>query len=133
MFGKHVLHAMDSETLTLGIGKECLPAAPLWFFQPSLQNRDCRLRQWCAAFLAALSDHSDMSAGSQHYVLPLEARHFRKAQSGLSGHEDKRVIPAAQPGLPIGRREQRVYFGARQETHKGAGAGFTRNGQYALD
>src|SRR2546426_12806693 len=74
-----------------------------------------------------------MSAGSQHYVLRLEARHFRKAQSGLSGHEDKRVIPAAEPGLPSGRREQRVYFGACQETHNGAGEAFTRNCEYALD
>src|SRR5437868_1529189 len=106
MLGQHVLDAMDGEPLTLGIGKECLLAAPLWFFQPRLQNQDCRFRQGRAAFLPALPDHSDMSAGSDHYVMPLETRHFRKTQSGLSGHENKCVIAAAEPSFLIRRSEQ---------------------------
>jgi hypothetical protein len=74
-----------------------------------------------------------MSACCQQNVVPLKARHFRKAQSSLSGQKDKRVISAAAPGLPVGRGEQCVHFGAGEKTNKGASEAFAGDRQHALD
>jgi len=63
----------------------------------------------------------------------LESGHFRQPQAGLRRHEDKRVIAAPEPSLPVGRSKQRIHFGPRQKTNQSPCEALAGNGQHALD
>ena len=68
---------MDTETLSLGAGKQHTSATPLRFTQPSLQHGERGSGDGCAAFLAPLANYAYMSAVSENDVLAFEPGHLR--------------------------------------------------------
>ncbi len=56
-----------------------------------------------------------MRSGSKQDILALQSGHFRQPQTCLCRHEDKRVIATSEPGLSVGRSEQRIHFGPRKK------------------
>lgn len=70
-----------------------------------------------AAFLTALAQASDVRAGAKNDGVALELDDLGQPQSGLRGEVEKHVIAPADPGAPVGRREDRVDLAAGQEMH----------------
>src|SRR5580658_10976766 len=70
MLGQQVLHTVDAETFTLSAGKEHVVITTLCFSEPGFQHGECGLSKRCTAFFAALSDHSQVSAGPKDEVRP---------------------------------------------------------------
>ena len=55
-----------------------------------------------------------MRAGPQHDVTASQVNELGDPQSGLDGEQHERAIPSADPCVDVGRRQQRVDFGACQ-------------------
>jgi hypothetical protein len=115
MLGQEITRPVGAETTASGVRKEYLSITSLWLPQPSFQNGDRRLGEWCATLFATLTYHTDMRAAPQGEVLACESGHLREAQTGLYGHQEKRVIATAKPGPQIWGNEQRIDFGARKK------------------
>src|SRR5712691_11900176 len=43
------------------------------------------------------------------------------------------MVAAAQPGIPFGRRQKRIYFGTREKADQSTLLALIGNGQYSLD
>ena len=62
---------------------------------PRAQHRPRVLAQRCTAFLASLTDHSDMRAEAKLQVLGPKASELRQTQSGLNSQQYQRMVATA--------------------------------------
>lgn len=74
-----------------------------------------------------------MGTRAENEVIPCQAAHFRLAEAGLCRHQKKCMIASSEPGVLIGRSEQRLDFLALEEVHLGPRGPLVGNSQYALD
>ena len=69
MFVQQVLHAMDAETLTFGIGKQYVVVPSLRLSHPGFQHGEGRLGNGCTASLASFADHLDVRTRAKDEAL----------------------------------------------------------------
>src|SRR5208283_1697752 len=105
MLVQQVLHAVDAESLTSGVGKQDVSITSWWLPQPGLQDNEGRSGDGRTAFFAPLSHDPHMGTGSQNDVLTLESGHLREAQAGLYGQQNEGVITPARPSALIRSRK----------------------------
>jgi hypothetical protein len=74
-----------------------------------------------------------VASGAENHVLAMKSRHLGQTQPCLYGEQDECVIAPAIPCLLIGRGQQGIDFGAREEWHQRSCKTLVGNGQYALD
>ena len=79
MLVQQVLHAVDAESLTSGVGKQDVSITSWWLTQPGLQDNEGGSGDGRTAFFAPLSNYPDVGTGSQNDVLTLESGHLREA------------------------------------------------------
>ena len=74
-----------------------------------------------------------MCAGTEVDGVPVEADQLGEAQARLGREQQQGVIAAAEPRRPIGRGEDRLDLGARQEVHLSLVVALARYREHALD
>src|ERR1700694_3827173 len=125
---------MNAKTFTFGAGKQHLTFTALRLSQPGLQDCKCGFGDWRTAFLAALSDHVHVSAGSpEDEILTFEPGHLGQAQTGLYCDQDKGVITPARPGTLIWSGQQGIDFGTCERFDQGPREALARYGERPLN
>ncbi len=74
-----------------------------------------------------------MRASAEFDIGDLQGGELGRAQSGLRGEEDHRVVTPAGPGGPVGGGEQRVELEGGEPGHERAVVALQRNREDALD
>src|SRR6516225_7365151 len=117
MLGQERLDAVGAEPTPVHVGEQCARPASRRFLEPRLKG-DPRVRsQRRATFLSPLADTSHMRAGAEMDGVPVQTDQLGETQACLGGEQQQGVIPASEPGCPIGRSEDRLDLGASQEMH----------------
>ena len=74
-----------------------------------------------------------MRAGAEMNGIPVETDQLGEAQARLDRDQQQGVIAATEPRHPIGRGEDCLDLGARQEVHLSLVVALARYGEHALD
>jgi hypothetical protein len=74
-----------------------------------------------------------MCAGAEVDGVPVEADQLGEAQARLVREQQQGVIAPPEPRHPIGRSEDRLDLGARQEVHLSLVVALARYGEHTLD
>ena len=79
------------------------------------------------------AERGDVRAGAQFDVGDPQGGELGRAQSGLRGEEDHRVVTPAGPGPAVGGGEERVELAGGEPGHERAVVAFERDREDALD
>src|ERR1700722_457222 len=99
------------------VGEQSSSSLPYRLLEPCLERTSSERGQRRGPFLPPLADTPHMSAGAKVDGVPVEADQFGEAQARLDRNQQQGVIAAAEPRRPIGRGEDGLDLGARQEVH----------------
>jgi hypothetical protein len=111
MLGHQIFHRVGAQPRPAGRWEQHLLVTTRWFAPPCFQDGDCGFGEGRTPLLAALADDADVSARAEGHIVPGEPRQFGQPESRLDGHQEQRMIAAAEPRTRTGRGEQRVDFG----------------------
>src|ERR1700751_1677901 len=99
------------------VGEQSRSSLPYRFLEPCLERTPSERGQRRGPFLPPLADTPHMSAGAEVDGVSVEADQLGETKTRLDRDQQKDVIAAAEPRRPIGRGEDCLDFGARQEVH----------------
>ncbi len=74
-----------------------------------------------------------MSTYTKRDILACHPGHFRQTEPRLRRHQEEGVIAPAEPGVLIGRGEQRLDLWTGEKMHLGACEALAGDGQHTLD
>lgn len=127
------LDAVGAESPPVHVGEQSGSSLPYRLFEPCLERTPSERSQRRGPFLPPLADTPYMRAGAEVDGVPVETDQLGEAQARLDRGQQQGVIAAAEPRRPIGRGEDCLDLGARQEVHLSLVVALARYGEHALD
>ena len=127
------LDAVGTELAPVHVGEQCCCSFPYRFLEPCLERAPSEVVSGVHPLFPAFTDASHVCARPEVDGIPVEAGQLGEAQARLGRDQQQGVIAAAKPCRPIGRGENRLDLGARQEMHLPLVVALARYREHTLD
>ena len=133
MLSQQRMGAISTEPAPVHVREQRCCSFQQRFLEPRLERTPSECGQRSGPLLPPFTDASYVCTSPEVDGIPVKASQLSEAQAGLGSDQQQGVIAAAKPRRSIGRGENRLDLGARQEVHLSLVMALARYGEHALD